>query len=139
MNLREPMTQKDQNGCGVACIAFLLDKSYQDTKKLFDSEKIASYGSDCPEMAAALNANNQKYSWKKYTGGTIPNLSIVYLGPSDYYKTGHYLVKYNNFWMNPWVWGRKIETAKSGFIKRPRGEVKYIIYPVNKEEICPQK
>ena len=129
----KPITQEDPFGCGVACTAFLLDQSYKETIKMFNIKKIENYGCDCPDISKVLNKNGLAYKWKKYTTGLIPNFSVVYLGPNDYYQVGHWLVKYNDTWMNPWVSGKTIKEAEAGMVNNLLGKITYIVYPYNKE------
>jgi len=132
--MKKPITQEDQNGCGVACTAFLLKLTYQETKKLFDASKVEKYGSDCPDIVQVLNKKGLEYDWREYRNEEIPEKAVVYLKPSSYYKMGHYLVKSGTTWMNPWIWGKTISTARSGFVKTLHGNIKYLIYPINKGE-----
>lgn len=125
-----PITQEDPFGCRVACAAFLLGKGYQEAKKYFDKKKVEEYGCDCPDIAVALNRDGLNYEWDKLTDiNKVPNLSVIFTGKSDYYKAGHYVVKVGQQWMNPWISGKNIKEAKSGFQKElPRNNVEYCIY-----------
>ena len=55
---------------------------------------------------------------------------IVFLEKSEEYPMGHYLVRANDKWMNPWVNYPEINPAKSDFEKATKGKVEYIIYPL---------
>jgi hypothetical protein len=111
---KDIVTQEDIFGCGVACTAFILGISYKEAKTFFCANKIKEYGCDCIDICNALGSN---YSYFPYTG-EVPNNSIVFLGRSKFYNVGHYVVRYNDQWMNPWMYGNSIKEAVGGFCKK---------------------
>ncbi len=129
-----PVTQEDRFGCGVACAACILKQTYKDTKKLFDEVRVEEYGCDCPDITAVLNKADLNYRWGKYTGASISEKSIIYLGKSDQFKVGHWLVKTKNGWMNPWVTGASVKDAQAEFQNElPESNIEWYIYPVGRE------
>ncbi len=111
--MKKSVRQEDDYGCGFACIAYLCDIKYQDVKKYTDNpNKAKTGGYRCKSLADALNKifkeNKIDKIWKtKYVGKTknpkIPNGSIVYISKNDKYKYGHYIVKTEHGYMNPFV------------------------------------
>ena len=60
------ITQEEPMGCGVACVAVALNKSYQYTKELFDNPKYASTrGYYCREIIKVLNKKFYNYIFAK--------------------------------------------------------------------------
>src|SRR3989338_11081952 len=63
------ITQEEPMGCGIACVAVALDKSYQSAKKLFDNPEYASSrGYYCRELINALNKRRANYTFSKING-----------------------------------------------------------------------
>lgn len=132
--MNSAVTQEDSLGCGVACVAFVLGITYQEAKKFFDPKRIESADTYCPDIQKALKMGGLVYDWDRYKGGEIPDYSILFIGKSDYYKEGHYVVRVANKWMNPWIDGSPVENAVSGFQKtlRPDDKLEWIVYPKGK-------
>src|SRR5689334_16837872 len=106
----KPVKQEDGLGCGVAVTAFILQITYQAALKLFTDgkrrvkEKANFY---CPEITNILNNAGFNYRWIKLPKGMkeveIPPLSIVFVKRSSKLPFGHFLAKYNDQWMDPWI------------------------------------
>lgn len=128
----EPVTQEDLAGCGIACTAFVLKKTYSETKKLFD-ESLASFeGYYCEDIVKALALQGMKFSYIEYSGEKdIREGSIVFIGRDEKYPIGHYLVKTARGWMNPWINFPCITPAESGFQKEIPGKIEWVIYPLD--------
>lgn len=57
--------------------------------------------------------------------------AIVLVARSNRYPVGHYLVRYDNRWMDPWInlpKDNSIKNAKSGFRKRLPGRPMYVFF-----------
>jgi len=55
------ITQEEPAGCGIACVAIVLNESYQSTKKLFDNPEYASTrGYYCRELIKVLNKKRKR-------------------------------------------------------------------------------
>jgi hypothetical protein len=57
---------------------------------------------------------------------------IVFIKRSKKYPFGHYLVRYQNLWMDPWINFPKekdVKKAKAGFRKRLPGKAIYALFP----------
>ena len=60
------ITQEEPAGCGIACVAIVLNESYQSTKKLFDNPEYASTrGYYCRELIKVLNKKRKNYTFLK--------------------------------------------------------------------------
>jgi len=133
-----PIAQKHLFGCSVACVAFILRLNYSTTLKLFNKSeyKAEYYGSYCKEITEILNNQGKNFEYK-YVKENIKrkiyqNNTIVFIKRSKKYPDGHYLCRYKNLWMDPWINfqnDKKIKKAKAGFRKRLPGKPIYVILP----------
>lgn len=130
------VTQEHGAGCGVACVAYILNISYEKALKYFKKPLQAiDKGFLCREIVEALNKAGLNYSYCKALPSCknlikVPGV-IVFVARSKKYPIGHYLVKTReSSWMNPWINFPCIASAESGFEKRLPGKAQWIIYPV---------
>jgi len=130
------VTQKHGAGCAVACVACILNISYDAALKFFSRPKQAiDRGFLCREIVSALRKSGHHYVYckaidsnKKLSG--IPG-AIVFIARSKKYPIGHFLARtVEGAWMNPWINFPCIASAESGFQKRLPGKAQWIIYPV---------
>ena len=133
-----PITQEDPFGCGVACVAFALGFSYQKTLKLFKKgkQKAKTKGFYCKDLVRTLNnqGRNFKYRYIKdmIRNKIYQNNTIVFIKRSRKYPWGHYLCRYENSWMDPWInfpENKNIRKARPGLRKRLPGYPIYAIIP----------
>ena len=129
------IAQEESMGCGIACVASIIGKSYKDTKKFFDNPEFsASRGFYCRELIKVLNKRGLKYDFKKfkedYKRKLKINGSVVFIKRSKEYPSGHYLVKTKKGWMNPWINFPNISPAKAGFQKKLVGQPQWIIFQI---------
>lgn len=127
------ITQEELMGCGIACVAVAIDKSYKSTKKLFDNPEYASTrGYYCRELLNVLNKKFNNYNFIRVNEKNKSLLKhdgvIVFIKRSKKYPAGHYLIKTEMGWMNPWINFPNISPAKSGFQTKLPGEAQWIIY-----------
>ena len=127
------VTQEDLMGCGIACVAIVLNKSYKSTKRLFDNPEYASTrGYYCPELISVLNKKLENYVFAKVSEKNKKlidqNGTIVFIERNKKYPTGHHLIKTNKGWMNPWINFPQIKPAKSGFQRKLPGKAQWIVY-----------
>lgn len=100
--------QKDDFGCGVACVANRLEICYEEALNLFDDPSAASsVGYACKFIVQALrtagvNARLRHISIKKPLPDYLDG-DIVLLVRSDKYPFQHYLMKCHNGWVDPWI------------------------------------
>lgn len=132
---RPAVTQVHPLGCAVACVAFLTGTSYARALRLFANPAHAwSRGFFCPEIVGVLKASGLDYRWRKVSGrrqdDTIPAGSIIFVGPSERYPSGHFLVKCGNTrYMNPWKSCPVMTPVRSGFDREPPGTITYVVSP----------
>lgn len=117
-----PITQKDNLGCAVACTAFVLNRTYEETFKMFGKN---TNGYLCKEIIAILKKYGENYYYRYLTPKLRRNIyfagTIVFIKRSKKYPSGHYLARANNCWMDSWVNfknDKNINNAGSGFRKR---------------------
>lgn len=132
------VTQKDEWGCGVACVASLLDIAYDDAKVRLESSKGATLnqrpkGLELDAIVHVLHDAGISVvaNWyaAKYPVGTI---ALVF-GAGNY-ADGHYLLRVPNGWMNPWetLYDRRRKRTSSIKKTLPRGtRVDVALVPVD--------
>ena len=118
-----PVKQEDELGCGVSCVAFILSISYENALDLFINgiRKAKSQGFLCKDLVTVLKKAGLSYEFKyikiKIRKKIYKENTIVYLRKSKKYPLGHYLVRSDNRWMDPWI-NFPSEDIKAGFRKR---------------------
>jgi hypothetical protein len=127
------IAQEDSYGCGVACVAFALNKSYKEALSLFpNGKKRARSIPDfyCRELVWILNNTGRNYEYKyikpKLRRKIYKTGTIVFIKKSKKYKYGHYLIRYENKWMDPWINFPRLN-ANAGFRKRLPGRPIYAL------------
>lgn len=130
----KPVAQQHSFGCGVACLAFILDIKYQGVVKAINEGryKAGNKGFLCKELVDFLNNKGLDYHWK-YVNIKIRNIvcsqgTVVFIKRSKRYPVGHYLARYKDKWMDPWV-NFPNKNIKAGFRKRLPGKPIYAILP----------
>ena len=133
---RASITQEFEYGCGIACFAFALRISYQQAAQLLGPVQATSIRFWVRDLASHLNQAGlpykshhikQKNKQRMYREGTI-----VLIRRSSRYPAGHYLIRHNGLWMDPWInlpENTGITNAQSGFRKRLPGAPMYAIVP----------
>lgn len=138
MNKRKSVTQKDDFGCSIACVAFINGVTYKTAKiKWFKSKDAKTIGYFCRDVVRAFKLVNKNYGYK-YVKRKLKfkENSIVFIKRSKRYPAGHYLAKTKEGWMDPWInfntHKPDIKKAKAGFRKRLPGKPIYVIFPIKK-------
>ena len=134
--MKKSITQKFEYGCGIACFAFVTDLSYAKAENCLGIKQATSNRFWVKDLTVALNLYGKPYI-SKYVKPHIKKLiyqegTIVLIKRSNHYPVGHYLVRHNNSWMDPWInllIDRDIKKAKSGFRYRLPGIAMYAIFP----------
>ena len=108
MSRFELVTQTEEWGCGVACVASFLGVSYEEAKALLREQKDGKtvnakpYGLELHHIALALQEHGHRFiaDWRepaRYREGTI----VLVRGPAPY-DGEHYMLKTRKGWMDPW-------------------------------------
>ncbi len=130
------VTQEDGMGCGAACVAFAAYKTYQQAVKVLGQQKARSTGFQLKELVFGLNHYGFDYHFKHVK----PQMKqfifqegvIVFIQRSARYPYGHYLIRHNGFWADPWinlVVDKSLVNAKSGYRKRLPGNAQWAVLP----------
>lgn len=132
------IVQEHKYGCGVVCVAFVLGIKYKEAVLLFENgdyrvKMVPNFY--CREMVSVLNSNTAreyvyKYLKKRLRSKIYRQSTIVYIKKSKKYKYGHYLVRFGNKWMDPWI-NLPNRNRKAGFRKRLPGKPTYLISTVD--------
>lgn len=105
--MKKYISQEDAMGCGIACVAYILSISYGEAVTLFtDKQKRWSRGFTSKDITEAIRTFGGAYR-SVYIGREekpcIENSSIVYVPKCKYFPHGHYLVKIQNGYMDPFI------------------------------------
>lgn len=134
--MRKSITQEYDYGCGVACFAFATHMSYQQAAKHLGYTQANSPRFYVKDLIKALNSAGEQYASRHIKAGAragYPEGSIVLIRRAKLYPAGHYLIRHNCAWMDPWInlpYNKDVGQAQSGFRKRLPGQAMYIISPV---------
>lgn len=136
--MKKSITQEFDYGCGVACFAFAADLTYKQAIKVLDREQTVRFGWRPSDLTKVLNdyglSYKNNYVRKTDTVDTYTDGTIVLLERSEIYNVGHYLIRHNGSWMDPWInmpLDNTLAHAKSGFRKRLPGKAMYAIVPLS--------
>lgn len=128
------IVQNHSWGCGVACVAFAIGKTYKHALKNFSKPENAwQCGFMCKDLVEALHRAGLHYEYKyyreKYRSVLKKAGTIVFVGKSPKYPGGHYLIRASNGkWMNPWSNFPEIAPAQGKFQSRLPGRVVYVLF-----------
>ena len=133
------VTQKDNFGCGIACLAYALKIDYDYLiKSSRIKNQVENKGLTCRKLVEILKSNGLDYCYKYIKTKTkkiYDEGSIVFIRRYKRYPVGHYLIRTNNIWMDPWINfknQKNVKKAKSGFRKKLPGEPIYVIFQIKK-------
>jgi hypothetical protein len=135
--------QKDLNGCGIAALANLLNKSYDFIKKDFEKKFYTiEKGINIADLVRYLETKNlkykskffnqnKKYIYNKIDGDKYSKIenSITLICKSKKYPVGHYLLRKNKIWIDSWVNLPSIDNVHAGTRKKLPENVWYVLYP----------
>lgn len=137
--MEKPITQEDSFGCGIACVAFITNANYKKAKSVYfkNSSNARTFGYLCKDLVKALATAKKEYGYKYIKKQTkFKNKSIVFIKRSKRYPSGHYLVKTEGGWMDPWInfnlKNPDILKAHAGIRKRLPGRPIYLISQVQR-------
>jgi hypothetical protein len=99
--------QEDPMGCGIACVAFVLGISYKEATKLLTlPEKRKTLGI-AQVIYEKLSRGGSYDSFSRYVGRLddtrVEIGDIVYVKKCKMFPSGHYLVKINGGYMDPFI------------------------------------
>jgi hypothetical protein len=135
--MKQSITQEFDYGCGIACFAFATNMTYKQAVHYLGSEQANSNRFWVKDIVVALNGYGKTY--KSYhvkpcvRQMIYKEWAIVLIHRSKHYPVGHYLIRYNSKWMDPWInlpFNKDISHAKSGFRQRLPGSPMFAIIPV---------
>lgn len=136
--MRKSITQKDPMGCGAACVAFVTNQHYRAVIEKLGPEKAQSSGFYLKDLNLVLSglglSCEGKYVKPRIKTQIYTEGAIVFIKRSSRYPEGHYLVRHNKHWMDPWInFGstKNIAEAESGFRKRLPGKAQWALIPTN--------
>lgn len=131
--MRKSITQEHGYGCGIACFAFACDISYAAAAGFLGEAQANSNRFIVKDFVRELNRYGKPYK----ASHVKPNQRIEYeegmiilIRRSRRYPVGHYLIRYADSWMDPWINLRNdpnFAHAKSGFRKRLPGKPMYVL------------
>lgn len=140
--MKKSVTQKDGLGCGIACVAHITERSYDEVIELLGKVKAQISGFTLKELSsllAHLGIDNYRHFVKPKTKHLIyTEGAIVFIKRSKLYPDGHYLVRHNGLWMDSWINSpvdQNIQAASSGFRQRLPGIPQYAIIPLVKSNM----
>lgn len=132
--MRLPITQQHHFGCGAACVAFVAEVSYRKAVELLGIEKAVKQGFTCQELVVTLQQLGWSFTYKYINAKVQPQIyqdgTIVFIKRSKKYPVGHYLVRYQSQWMDPWInfyANQDISDAQSGWRDRLPGKPIYVL------------
>ena len=128
------VTQEHTAGCGIACAASILGITYKNALEYFNKKHVSRRGYYCNEIVKVLNKNGLNYQYTKINNKNKRILQklgvIVFVERSKKYEIGHYVLKTNKGWMDPWINFPDLKPVKAGFEKKLPGTAQWVIYPV---------
>lgn len=140
MKRNRVVRQRHEWGCGIACVASVLGISYNDAKSRLESyeedgelKDWESTGLEPDTMIKVLADAGiiveERVGLRRWPSGTIVFLSEEW---GRYKESGHYMVKTDEGWMDPWINGPDEKPRKADIRDRlPYGtSVQVALVPV---------
>ncbi len=131
--MRKSITQEQGYGCGISCFAFACDISYQEAAKFLGKPQAKSNRFIVKDFVRELNRYGKSYKGlhiKLDQKIDYKEGMIILIRRSKRYPVGHYLIRHNNYWMDPWInmhQDKNFAHARSGFRKRLPGKPMYAL------------
>ena len=136
--MKESVTQELDYGCAIACIAFAMGVPYQDAAVLVGKKQANSSRFYVKDLLAFLNSTEGQYKSFHVKSKNRKHIYaeglIVLIRSSKRYPTGHYLIRHEGKWMDPWInmpHEKDISKAKSGYRSRLPGNPMYGILKIS--------
>ena len=138
--MKKSITQETDYGCGVACFAFTTNLTFTQAAKYLGKTGTTSEGVPLQHLLLAMNNYGLNYVCKYVKPHLLDRIeeegTIILTKRSTDYPVGHYLVRHEGMWMDPWInmlESRTVEHARSGLRKELPGKPMYAIFPVEFE------
>ena len=132
------ITQEDDFGCAVACVASVIGSTYGEARRYFKyPEHVRDRGYYRAPIVNALKNAGRRYDFQRCDGTFESSLLLVAEGSIAFirgknYPFGHYLLKTGEgYWMDSWINLPEIP-RESGWRNHLSGEPTWIIYPKNR-------
>lgn len=133
--MKKSITQELEYGCGVACFAFVCDITFQQAVVVLGRKYSVKHGWKPSDLVRVLDSRGLQYKNKyvrKKANLSYPNGTIVLIERSLKYPVGHYLVRHDDTWMDPWINlpdDCSLDHAVSGFRDQLPGRAMYALVP----------
>lgn len=135
--MKQPVTQEDEMGCGAACVAFAAGVSYREIVDVLGVQRARTAGFRLKELRDALSSYNLMYRQSHINSISRTKMyeeeSIVFIRRSKRYPYGHYLVRHDDRWMDPWInlpHDKELQRARSGYRRRLPGRAQWVVYRI---------
>ena len=139
--MKEYVAQRHAMSCGVACVANVMECSYDDAMRHFDSRHADTRGYYCKNIVMALEKFGKTYRFKKVHEEVDPLIyqegTIAFVGPSSDLPYGYWLTRIGGEWIDPWInltYESNPKKATAGIRYELPGRVEWIVYdaaPIN--------
>jgi len=133
--MKKTVVQQDNLGCSIAYLAFITNKTYEEVACSFGQEKAKTKGFYCREIVDYLKKLGCQaefhYLKPKLRKKIYQDKTIVFIKRGKKYPFGHYLARYRDCWMDPWINfqnDKNLKNAKAGFRKKLPGTPIYGVF-----------
>ena len=127
--------QENPMGCAVACVACQCKMKYQQALNLFDHPDFSwtrgFYASDVVKAFAQANLDYtfEKFESVKHAAQIKQPGTMIFTDANSRYPSGHYFLRLQKGWMNPWANFPQMQPVKAAFEKSIDGHISYVIFP----------
>ncbi len=128
------VSQENPMGCAVACVAACCQLQYKEALQLFTHPENAwTRGYYCQEVVQALARAGfhyiyEKFDFEKHIQIILKPGTIVFIERNSKYIAGHYLLRLEKGWMNPWSNFPHMMPVESAIELNLPGPISYVIY-----------
>ncbi len=136
--LFRPVTQEHALGCAVACVASRCAISYQEALALFNrAEHAWTRGYYCDDIVTALARATLHYSFSAFHPDSHRLLldragTIVFHEPCTEYPHGHFLLRTQEGWMNPWSNFPQMIPVESAIQEKIGSALAYVVFELER-------